>query len=96
MNSLDNATVVDSNVFSAIAGDAHEAVFEYRLTMPFQVDKAHKAAHEDEDDVENCAEEEDLENQGGAFNDSDIDDEDAEDASEAEAEEVVDRKRRRK
>jgi RecB family exonuclease len=51
MNSLDNATVVDSNVFSAIAGDAHEAVFEYRLTMPFQVDKAHKAAHEDEDDV---------------------------------------------
>lgn len=51
MNSLDNATVVDSNVFSAIAGEAHEAVFEYRLTMPFQVDKAHKAAHEDEDDV---------------------------------------------
>ena len=51
MKSLDNATVVDSQVFGAIAGEAHEAVFEYRLTMPFQVDKAHKAAHEDEDDV---------------------------------------------
>jgi len=51
MNSLDNATVVDSQVFGAIAGDAKEAVFEYRLTMPFQVDKDYKAAHEDEDDV---------------------------------------------
>mgnify|MGYP001262517269 CR=1 FL=1 len=50
MNSLDNATVVDSQVFSAIAGDAREAVFEYRLTMPFKVDKEHKPDH-DEDDV---------------------------------------------
>lgn len=50
MNSLDNATVVDSQVFSAIAGDAREAVFEYRLTMPFKVDKEHTPEH-DEDDV---------------------------------------------
>lgn len=51
MNSLDNATIVDSNVFSAIAGEAKEAVFEYRLTMPFQVSKEHKPMHDDDDVV---------------------------------------------
>lgn len=51
MNLLETAVRVDDDsVFSAIAGDAKEAVFEYRLTMPFEVSKEHKPGH-DEDDV---------------------------------------------
>tara|TARA_R110001592_G_scaffold70015_5_gene214742 strand:+ start:616 stop:2136 length:1521 start_codon:yes stop_codon:yes gene_type:complete len=51
MSRLDNAVVVDSNLFSSIAGEAKEAVFEYRLTMPFKVDKEHKPDHDDDDVV---------------------------------------------
>lgn len=51
MNLLETAVRVDDDsVFSAIAGDAKEAVFEYRLTMPFEVSKEHKPGH-DENDV---------------------------------------------
>ena len=51
MSSLDNATVVNSQVFEAIAGESKEAVFEYRLTMPFKVDKEHTPEHDDDDVV---------------------------------------------
>lgn len=50
MTLLDSAVRVDDEqVFNALPGDAHEAVIEYRLTMPFSVQKD---AHErDENDV---------------------------------------------
>jgi hypothetical protein len=50
MTLLDSAVRVDDEqVFNALPGDAHEAVIEYRLTMPFNVQKD---AHErDENDV---------------------------------------------
>lgn len=51
MSVLDNAVVVDSELFSSIAGEAKEAVFEYRLTMPFKVDKEHTPDHDDDDVV---------------------------------------------
>jgi len=51
MSVLDNAVVVDSELFSSIAGEAKEAVFEYRLTMPFKVDKEHTPEHADDDVV---------------------------------------------
>lgn len=51
MSLLDNAVVVDSDLFSSIAGEAKEAVFEYRLTMPFKVDKEHTPQHDDDDVV---------------------------------------------
>lgn len=50
MTSLDNAILIDSpSLFSSLKGDEQEAVFQYRMTLPFKVDKA--ATKADDDDV---------------------------------------------
>ena len=50
MTSLDNAVLINDNaLFDSIKGDEQEAVFQYRMTLPFTVDKA--ATKADDDDV---------------------------------------------